>query len=282
MPIARTGSGMGNQLEIGMIGMGTMGASMARRLIPKCKVVVFDTDVEAVRGVTSNGAVAAKGIEDLVNQLEAPRTIWLLLPAGDPTESTIDRLYGLLEKGDVAVDGGNSHYRDSIRRAKTLAERGIHLVDVGTSGGQKGAALGYALMVGGDEAVIDRLGPVFASLAADPKRGWGRVGPAGAGHFTKMVHNGVEYGLMRAYAQGLTALESDEIFGFDIGKVTDIWRHGAMARSAILDLTHEVLLENPELGSLAPYVVDVEPARQTREDAVDQIAQRGHDRDQFA
>jgi len=205
-----------------------------------------------------------------------------MLPAGEPTESTIMELSRSLAGGDIVVDGGNSHYRDTLRRAEVLAERGVHFVDVGTSGGMKGADLGYALMVGGDEVVVERLGPVFASLAFDAEKGWGRVGPNGAGHFAKMVHNGVEYGLMRAYAQGLNALENEQLFGVDLTMITDIWRHGAMARSAILDLVHEALVENPELGSLAPYVADVEPVRWTTRDAIDQIAQRGYDRDQFA
>ncbi len=262
--------------------MGVIGASMAKRLSSVGRVVVFDKNDEAVRELVSNGAKAATGVDDLVAQLEAPRAIWLMLPAGEPTGSTIEELSHLLETDDIVVDGGNSHFRDSMRRAKELAERGIHLLDVGTSGGIQGARLGYALLVGGDETVVERLRPIFVSLAFDSERGWGRVGPQGAGHFAKMVHNGIEYGMIRAYAQGLSALESDENFGMDLGKVTDIWCHGAMVRSAVLDLTREALLENPELGALAPYVADVEPVRRTRKDAIDQIAQRGYDRYQFA
>jgi 6-phosphogluconate dehydrogenase len=211
-----------------------------------------------------------------------PRIVWLMLPAGSPTEHTIDELSNLLGADDVVVDGGNSHYRDSIRRAEALSRSGIYLVDVGTSGGIEGAERGYALMIGGPEVTIRYLSPIFQALAADAEKSWGRVGVTGAGHFAKMVHNGVEYGMKRTYAQGLTALDNCEEFGFDLSAVTDIWRHGAMARSVILDLTHEALTGNPELGPLAPYVADVAPGRRTKQDAIDQIAQRGYDRDQFA
>lgn len=269
-------------MKLGLVGLGTMGAGMALRLLPEHRVVVHDTDERAVRNVSARGTVVAAGLSDLVNQLEPPRIVWLMLPAGQPTEATVEELGNLLESDDVVVDGGNSHYRDSIRRAEALSKRGIYLLDVGTSGGIGGAQRAYALTIGGPDAVIHRLSPIFAALAADSEKGWGRVGPNGAGHFAKMVHNGVEYGMKRTYAQGLSALESNADLGLDLETVTDIWRHGAMARSAILDLTHEALVESPELGFLAPYVADVAPNRRTKQDAVDQIAQRGYDRDQFA
>ena len=269
-------------MELGIVGTGTMGAGMTLRLLPEHDVVVYDPDEVAARNVSAFGAAAASSLPDLVGRLTAPRIVWLMLPAGLPTESTIDTLSALLDANDVVVDGGNSHYRDSIRRAEFLSEKGIHLLDVGTSGGIKGAEHGYALMIGGADAVVSRMSTIFEALAADPQRSWGRVGGSGAGHFAKMVHNGVEYGMKRAYAQGLSALDSMEDLGFDLGAVTDIWCHGAMARSAILDLTHEALADDPELGPLAPYVADVEPNRRTRQDAIDQMAQRGYDRDQFA
>ena len=269
-------------MEIGIVGTGTMGAGMTLRLLPEHDVVVFDPNEEAVRSVSAFGAAQAASLSDLVGQLAAPRIVWLMLPSGLPTESTIETLSSFLDADDVVIDGGNSHYRDSIRRAEDLAASGIHLLDVGTSGGLRGAEHGYALMIGGPDAVISRMGPIFEALAADPQKSWGRVGDNGAGHFAKMVHNGVEYGMKRAYAQGLSALESMEDLGFELSTVTDIWRHGAMARSAILDLAHEALTENPELGALAPYVADVDPDRRTKQDAIDQIAQRGYDRDQFA
>ena len=259
-----------------------MGAGMALRLLSEHNVVVYDPDEQAARNVSAFGAARAASLGELVARLNAPRIVWLMLPAGSPTEGTIDELSNLLAAGDVVVDGGNSHYLDSIRRAEVLSNLGIHMLDVGTSGGLRGAELGYAFMIGGSEAVVDRLAPIFEALAADPEKSWGRVGENGAGHFAKMVHNGVEYGLKRAYAQGLSALESKEDLGFDLCTVTNIWRHGAMARSAILDLTYEALADNTELGSLAPYVADVDPDRRTKQDAIDQIAQRGYDRDQFA
>ena len=259
-----------------------MGAGMTLRLLSEHDVVVFDPDEDAARNVAAFGAAAASSLPDLVGRLTAPRIIWLMLPAGLPTESTIDTLSSLLDADDVVVDGGNSHYRDSIRRAETLAGKGIHLLDVGTSGGMRGAEHGYALMIGGSDAVVNRLSEVFEALAADPQRSWGRVGGSGAGHFAKMVHNGVEFGMKRAYAQGLQALDSMDDLGFDLGTVMNIWRHGAMARSAILDLAHEALVDDPGLGPLAPYVADVDPDRRTRQDAIDQIAQRGYDREQFA
>ncbi|MFC1640334.1 NADP-dependent phosphogluconate dehydrogenase [Gemmatimonadota bacterium] len=269
-------------MEIGMVGMGTMGAGMARRLVAEHIVLVYDADDEAVQKVVASGASPTASLSELVDQLNTPRIVWLMLPAGAPTERTVGELSSLLDSDDIVVDGGNSHYRDSARRAEALATSGIHMLDVGTSGGLGGAEHGYALMIGGSDEVILRLNPIFEALAADPQKSWGRVGANGAGHFAKMVHNGVEYGLKRAYAQGLSALEGAEDLGFDLCTVTDIWRFGAMARSAILDLTHEALTDNPELGSLAPYVADVDPNRRTKQHAVDQIAQRGYDRDQFA
>ena len=269
-------------MVIGIVGTGTMGAGMTLRLLSEHDVVVYDPDEEAARNVSAFGAARAGSLSELVGQLKAPRVVWLMLPAGSPTENTIDELSSLLGADDVVVDGGNSHFRDSIRRAEALSTNGIHLLDVGTSGGMGGAEHGYALMIGGPEAVVFRLSPIFEALAADSEKSWGRVGVNGAGHFAKMVHNGVEYGMKRAYAQGFLALESNEDLGFDLSTVTDIWRHGAMVRSAILDLTHEALTDNPELGPLAPYVADVEPNGRTKQDAIDQIAQRGYDRDQFA
>ncbi len=269
-------------MELGIIGTGTMGAGMTLRLLSEHNVVVYDPNEEAARNVAAFGAARATSLSDLVGQLSAPRIVWLMLPAGSPTENTVDELSSLLVADDVVVDGGNSHYRDSIRRAEALSRSGIHLLDVGTSGGLGGAEHGYALLIGGSDAVINRLSPLFEALAADPKKSWGRVGVNGAGHFAKMVHNGIEYGMKRAYAQGLSALEATADLGFDLSVVTNIWRHGAMARSAMLDLTYEALTDDPELGALAPYVADVDPKCRTKQDAVDQIAQRGYERDQFA
>lgn len=269
-------------MELAMIGLGAMGERMALRLLENHRLVVFDLDNTVVERLADRGATPAPGISEAIDLLQAPRIVWLMLPAGPTTEETIQTAQAGLEPGDIIVDGGNSHYRDSIRRASRLAERGIHFLDVGTSGGVGGGERGYSLMVGGPEAVVEKLGPVFRDLAAHPESSWGRVGPSGAGHFTKMVHNGIEYGLMRAYAQGLTALAEKEQLELDLQTVTGLWKDAAMARSAILDLTHEALQANPELGPLAPYVADAGSDRWTVEEAIDQMAQRGFDRDQFA
>lgn len=269
-------------MDLGLIGLGTMGTGIARRLAPEHRVVVFDIDPAARERMTELRTEPAEDLAHLVASLSPPRAVWLVLPAGPPTDETIQELAKHLDEGDAIVDGGNSHYLDSMRRGSHLSKQGIHFLDMGTSGGVGGGERGYCLMVGGDEGVIGRLGPAFRSLASDPNTGWGRVGPTGAGHFTKMVHNGIEYGLIRAYAQGLTALSAKTDFELDLQSVTGIWRSGAMARSAILDLTHEALMANPALGALAPYVADLGPERWTRAEAIDQVAQRGFDREQFA
>jgi len=269
-------------MELAMIGLGAMGEPMALRLVTGHRLVVFDLDNAAVERMGPRGAFPANDVEGVAAALSAPRVVWLMLPAGAPTEDTVQEIVPFLEADDVVVDGGNSHYVDSVRRASMLAEHGIHFLDVGTSGGEAGGERGYSLMIGGPDRVIERLSPIFRSLAADPDHGWGRVGPSGAGHFAKMVHNGIEYGLMRAYAQGLTALAAMEPLELDLKTVTGIWRSGAMARSAILDLTHEALTANPDLGPLAPYVADAGSRRWTVEEAIDQMAQRGFDRDQLA
>jgi len=271
----------GKTMELAMIGLGVMGESMALRLVEDHRLVVFDLRPSATEALQSRGATPAADIQGAATELSPPRVVWVMLPPGAPTERTIQEITPFLEADDVLVDGGNSHYLDSIRRACSLADRGIHFLDVGTSGGVAGGTRGYSLMIGGPEPIARRLDSIFRSLAADPDGGWGRVGPSGAGHFSKMVHNGIEYGLMRAYAQGLTALAAKTSLEFDLKTVTGIWRSGAMARSAILDLTHQALAANPDLGPLAPYVSDAGQERWTVEEAMDQIAQRGFDRGQF-
>ena len=259
-----------------------MGGAMVVRLSKHHDVVVHDCSEAAMCRASDQGAEVAGTLPDLVVQLSPPRVVWLMLPAGAPTESTIQELSRCLERDDVIVDGGNSHYRDSMRRASDLARSGIDFLDVGTSGGVEGGARGYSLMVGGAQSVVGRIAPLLDALASDSNNGWGRVGPNGAGHFAKMVHNGVEYGLIQAYAQGLSALSNKGEFCFDLAQVADIWCHGAMARSALLDLIRQALTNNPELGPLAPYVADEGADRWTVEDALDQLAQRGFDRNQFA
>ena len=203
-------------MELAMIGLGAMGERMALRLVRDHRLVVFDLDTAAVERLGTRGAIPATDMKGIEAGLSAPRVVWLMLPAGAPTEGTIQEIAPFLEADDVVVDGGNSHYLDSMRRASSLAEQGIHFLDVGTSGGMAGGERGYSLMIGGPEPIVARLDPIFRSLAADPDHGWGRVGPSGAGHFTKMVHNGIEYALIRAYAQGLTALAAKSSLELDL------------------------------------------------------------------
>ncbi len=265
-------------MELGILGLGQMGIGLVNRLVRADHgVTAFDLSASAVAAAERLGARGAESLDDLVSSLAAPRAIWLMLPAGDPTERSAEALGERLTVGDVIVDGGNSHHRDSQRRAARLERRGIHFVDVGCSAGLHGARLGYSLMVGGPPDSVERLRPIFDALAATPGASWGHVGPSGAGHFVKMVHNGVEYGLMQAYAAGLDNLSRVPDYALDLAQIVDIWRHGAVARSWLLDLTAAALAASPELGSLAPYVADSAEDRWTVANANDQIAQRGFD-----
>lgn len=220
-------------MEVGMIGLGVMGEAMALRLARAHRLVVFDLDSGSMSRLGARGAIPVPDLGGMAAELSPPRVVWMMLPAGSPVEETIREILPFLEAGDVLVDGGNSHYKDSMTRASLLSARGIHFLDVGTSGGVAGGERGYSLMIGGPLTAVERLSPVFRSLAADPEEGWGRVGPNGAGHFAKMVHNGIEYGLMRAYAQGLSALSAKESLELDLGSVTGIWRsepwHGPLS-----------------------------------------------------
>ena len=254
-------------MEIGMVGLGRMGANMAQRLMKGGhEVVAFDPDSKA------RNAFAGKSVESLaalVGALAAPRVVWLMVPAGDATESTKNNLAPSLAAGDIVVDGGNANYKDTQRRAKELAARGIHYVDCGTSGGVWGLENGYSLMIGGDEAAVAKLRPVFETLAPAKDRGWGRVGPSGAGHFTKMIHNGIEYGLMQAYAEGFSIIEHKKDLGLDLHEVAEIWRHGSVVRSWLLDLTSAALEKNPSMEGIAPYVSDSGEGRWTVQEAID-------------
>jgi 6-phosphogluconate dehydrogenase len=257
-------------MKLGMVGLGKMGANMTARLLARDhRLVVHDRDAKAVRSAADKGAVGAESLADLVSNLEPPRAVWVMVPAGEPTEAVLDELSGLLTRGDVVLDGGNSYYKDSMRRAGALSERGIAFVDVGTSGGVWGLTEGYSLMVGGDEAAVNRVRPVLESLAPAPDAGWGHVGPAGAGHFVKMVHNGIEYGLMQAYAEGFEILERKEAFDLDLHQVAEIWRQGSVVRSWLLDLTARALAENPELSGIRGFVADSGEGRWTVSEAID-------------
>ena len=253
-----------------MIGLGKMGANMAQRLLRGGhRVVGFDPAAAARKLIEEKGAESAVSLEALVGKLKAPRVLWLMVPAGAVTDGTIDALTPLLAAGDTLIDGGNSNYRDTQRRAQALAQRQIHYVDSGTSGGIWGLAEGYSLMIGGDEKVVERLRPIFATLAPAPDKGWGRVGEVGSGHYTKMIHNGIEYGLMQAYAEGFSILQHKSEFKLDLHQIAEIWRYGSVVRSWLLDLTADALEKNPTLHGIAPYVADSGEGRWTVAEAVE-------------
>jgi 6-phosphogluconate dehydrogenase len=244
--------------QIGMIGLGRMGGNMARRLARSGHgIVAWDRAAGARAGLASEERVRVVAtLAELVAALPAPRAVWLMLPAGAPTEETLAELRGLLAEGDVVVDGANAMYRDTQRRAQELASHGLHLVDAGVSGGVWGLVQGYGLMVGGVADAVQRIEPFLQALAPAPDRGWLHCGPSGAGHFTKMVHNGIEYGLMQAYAEGLALLRAKGDLQLDVAQIAESWRHGTVIRSWLLDLTAEFLAEDAELQSIAPVVAD--------------------------
>ncbi len=253
-----------------MVGLGRMGGNMSERLVKGGhRVVGYARRKESVQSVIKKGADGAYSLDELVEKLTPPRRIWLMIPAGDPVDKTIQELLPRLEKGDVIVDGGNSNYKDTMRRAAMLKENDISFVDVGTSGGIWGLAEGYSMMIGGERDVVEGLRPIFETLAPAPDKGWGRVGPSGAGHFVKMVHNGIEYGLMQAYAEGFSIMRHKEEFGLDLHQIADIWCCGSVVRSWLLDLTAEALAENPDLEGIAPYVADSGEGRWTVFEAID-------------
>jgi 6-phosphogluconate dehydrogenase len=234
-----------------------MGANMTRRLMAaRHRIVVHDRDKSAVAAMTAEGATAAETLGELPAKLHAPRAIWIMVPSGEAVDETIARLTGVLQKGDILIDGGNSNYHDSVRRAGSARQLGLEFLDVGTSGGIWGLKEGYSLMIGGSAAAVERLRPIFESLAPASDRGWAHVGPSGAGHFAKMVHNGIEYGMMQSFAEGFALLEKKREFAFDLAKVAETWRHGSVVRSWLLDLTAEALRENPRLAGIGAQVAD--------------------------
>jgi len=257
-------------MELGMIGLGRMGANMTERLLQAGHTVIsFDRNPEAVKRTVDHGAKGSGSLGQLVEKLSAPRAVWLMVPAGDPVDQTIQELMPLLAPGDVIVDGGNSNYKDTMRRAALVREKGLHFVDAGTSGGIWGLAEGYSLMIGGDKEPVERLRPIFEALAPAPDKGWGYVGPSGAGHFVKMIHNGIEYGLMQAYAEGFALLKSKDQFQLDLHQVAEIWRCGSVVRSWLLDLIADALGKNPSLSGIQPYVADSGEGRWTVAEAID-------------
>ena len=257
-------------MELGIIGLGRMGGNMAQRLLNDGhKVVAYDPKEEAVQAIAKEGALGVSSIADLSAQLTPPRAVWVMVPSGQATESTVNAVAEALSPGDVIIDGGNSNYKDSVRRAAALAERDLVFLDAGTSGGVWGLKEGYSLMVGGDPDSFRRLEPIFQTLAPAPDKGYGHVGPAGAGHFVKMIHNGIEYGLMEAYAEGFDILQAKEEFNLDVKKVGEIWRYGSVVRSWLLDLVVEALKKDPDLSEITGYVADSGEGRWTVAEAID-------------
>jgi 6-phosphogluconate dehydrogenase len=282
-------------MQLAMIGLGRMGVNMARRLMRNGhSCVVYDRDPKPGKTLVAEGAVAATSLADLVAKLEAPRAVWVMLPAGEPTEETIEALASLLAAGDVIIDGGNSFWRDDVRRGAALAKKGLHYIDVGTSGGVWGLERGYCLMIGGDAAVVGRLDPLFKTLAPgrgqisttpnrdgrDPRveEGYLHAGPCGAGHFVKMVHNGVEYGMMQAYAEGFdimrhadaATLKPEHRFSLNLADIAEVWRRGSVVTSWLLDLTAAALAHEGELASYSGYVEDSGEGRWTLMAAIDE------------
>jgi 6-phosphogluconate dehydrogenase len=282
-------------MQIGVIGLGRMGGNIVRRLMRSAhQCVVFDTNPKAGQELAKEGATAAGSIEALVETLAKPRAVWSMLPAGKITEDTIARLGELMETGDIVIDGGNSFYKDDIRRAKALAAKGVHYVDCGTSGGVWGIDRGYCMMIGGSKPAVDHLDAIFKTLAPgqgdiartpgregrDPRaeQGYIHAGPPGAGHFVKMVHNGIEYGLMQAYAEGFDVLRGksskdlpeDERFEFDIPDIAEVWRRGSVISSWLLDLSAIALAKDPQLATFSGYVQDSGEGRWTVEAAIEE------------
>ncbi len=258
-------------MELGMVGLGRMGSNMVQRLISKGghRVITYDRNDEAVRASEAWGALGATSLENLVEKLAAPRAVWVMVPAGEATEATINGLISLLSGGDTVLDGGNANYKDTIRRGEKLRQHGLNFMDVGTSGGIWGLTEGYSLMIGGNREVFKRLESIFQTLAPASDRGYGYVGPTGAGHFVKMVHNGVEYGLMEAYAEGFELLEAKEDLGLDLAQIAQIWRYGSVVRSWLLDMTAAALEDDPKLENLQSYVEDSGEGRWTVEESIE-------------
>jgi 6-phosphogluconate dehydrogenase len=282
-------------MQIAMIGLGRMGANMARRLMQGGhEVVVFDRDAKAVEELAGAGAVGAASLAELVQKLDRPRAAWVMVPAGDPTESTVRELGELFDPGDVVIDGGNSYFKDDARRFRELGDRGVHYVDVGTSGGVWGAERGYCLMVGGENEVVARLEPVLRTLApgvgeiehtpgretlgGTAEEGFLHCGPAGSGHFVKMIHNGIEYGMMQAYAEGFDilrnanseALAPELRYDLDLADVAEVWRRGSVVGSWLLDLTAMALTESPDLAEYTGHVSDSGEGRWTVQAAIEE------------
>ena len=253
-------------MEIGFIGLGKMGMNMVSRLQRDThRVVVYDRSTDLIKQAEGQGCIGAASLAKMVSKLSAPRVIWIMVPSGAPTEETVQAMAALLQSGDIIIDGGNTKFHDDVRRASDLKKKGIHYVDVGTSGGIWGLRLGYCLMVGGEEALVKHLEPIFKTLA--PENGWAYVGGHGAGHYVKMVHNGIEYSMMQGYAEGFELMSKSE-YNLDLAKIAALWMHGSVVRSWLLELTASALKEDPKLEGLKGYVQDSGEGRWTILDAI--------------
>lgn len=258
-------------MQIAMVGLGKMGANMVKRLLRGGhEVIAFDLNEDAVRNAEGDGAIGARTLDEVAQKLTTPRTIWVMVPSGDPTEQTVMALAGKLSADDVIIDGGNSNYKETMRRSEVVKAKGLHFVDVGTSGGVWGLAEGYSMMIGGEKEIVDRLRPIFETLAPSADSGWGYVGPSGSGHFVKMVHNGIEYGLMQAYAEGFEIMRAKQEFNLDLYQIAEIWRNGSVVRSWLLDLTANALKDDPELPGIKGWVADSGEGRWTVFESIDQ------------
>ncbi len=257
-------------MELAMIGLGKMGMNMATRLARGGHRVIGYARTDAtVQEAIRLGAEGAYTLEEAVSKLNAPRIVWLMIPAGKVTHDTVQQLSTLLEPGDTVIDGGNSNYKDSLLHAEMLEPKGIEFVDCGTSGGIWGLAEGYSLMIGGKPEVVEKLHPIFESLAPAPDKGWGHVGPHGAGHYVKMIHNGIEYGMMQAFAEGFSILKAKKEFAMDLAQISHIWQHGSVVRSWLLDLAANALDEDTELADIKPWVADSGEGRWTVFESID-------------
>ncbi len=258
-------------MRAAIIGLGKMGSNMARRLMKDGhEIIGFNrTSQVTTEMAEDDGLIPAFSIEEAVEKLSSPKVIWIMVPAGDPTEDTIDALSSLLKKEDIIIDGGNSNYKDTLRRGEFLKEKGISFIDVGTSGGIWGLTEGYSMMVGGDKKSVKVITPLLETLAPTKELGWGHVGPNGSGHFVKMIHNGIEYGMMQAYAEGFEILKAKDVFNLDLYQISEIWRYGSVIRSWLLDLTARALEENPELEGIKGWVADSGEGRWTVFESID-------------
>ena len=257
-------------MQLAMVGLGKMGFNMSHRLLRGGhQIVGFAHDPAAIQALEGLGGVGADTLQAAVNRLGPPRIVWLMIPAGNPTSETVDDLTRILSPGDIVIDGGNSYYKDSIKHAEMLSTRGIEFVDCGTSGGVWGLDEGYSMMIGGKREVVESLRPIFETLAPAPDQGWGYVGPSGAGHYVKMVHNGIEYGMMEAFAEGFSILKSKKEFELDLHNISKIWQRGSVVRSWLLDLAERALETDPTLSDIKPWVEDSGEGRWTVFESID-------------